>query len=158
MSTPDSQRYPLKHFLFKYELDIKVYNFENWLFSILYKSDLRISNARKHILELSELSFWTLEKRQYHLHYWSGEGSRVPMWIGHRNERSSFNPNFISLRVRKINIRTLTYFRKPTNICLFPLCKKNLDMEQNIYRPDRNKTNSFKRFFTICQSKICIVL
>ena len=30
------------------ELDINVYNFENWLFSI-FKSDLRISAAGQHI-------------------------------------------------------------------------------------------------------------
>ena len=45
---------PLKSFVYviKYELDIKVFNFENWLFSIvipLLKSDLRISTAEKEI-------------------------------------------------------------------------------------------------------------
>ena len=35
MTMPDSQRYPLKIRLFKYELDIVVNNFKNWLFTIV---------------------------------------------------------------------------------------------------------------------------
>ena len=34
MARPDSQQYPWELCLIKHELDINVYNFENWLFSI----------------------------------------------------------------------------------------------------------------------------
>ena len=34
IAIPDSQRHPSKHCVIKYELDIHVYNFENWFSSI----------------------------------------------------------------------------------------------------------------------------
>jgi len=67
----DSQRYPCKLCLIKYELDINVYNFKSWLFSIvvfLHKSDFRISTAEKHVLIITikhyskitiSFTFWT---------------------------------------------------------------------------------------------------
>ena len=51
MTMHDSQRIPLKLCLFKYELDINVYNFENCLLKLwcIYKSDLRFSIEEKRV-------------------------------------------------------------------------------------------------------------
>ena len=47
----NSQRYPVKLCLVKYEFDNNAFNFENWLFLIVVslKNDLRISAAGKNM-------------------------------------------------------------------------------------------------------------
>ena len=49
MELSDSQRYPEKLCLIKYELDNNFYNLKKM---IIFKSDLRISAAGKHVAEL----------------------------------------------------------------------------------------------------------
>ena len=71
MTLPDLQLKPLKLCLIKYELDFKVYHFENALFFYVFlltkgTCTMSISTAEKHTAELSDLNTF---KRKYLPHY-----------------------------------------------------------------------------------------
>ena len=70
MSLPDSQGYPLKLCLIKYELDIYVYNIKKKLFSILVSLQKQFAHFySREKNKLSESNTYNQKKRQYLPHY-----------------------------------------------------------------------------------------
>ena len=68
---PDSQRYPLKLCMIKYELEINFYNLEELLFSIVHLY------CRKTIRNFENEKLLNREKRQYLPYYWSTKGFKA---------------------------------------------------------------------------------
>ena len=97
----------------------KTDNFQLWF---LFKTDFRISTARKLLLELT--IFKSIEKRQYLPHYWSDKGFRCTFVNRPLHWTFTYNYAYCSIMMDDI----LTLF----NNCLMKYWSKKLQGEEKI--------------------------
>ena len=102
----------LKRFGFKYELDIAVNKFKNWLFTIM--GSLKKWMAHFYSRKTSDFNTFKLEKWHYLAHYWSGSINIIENSSEREYPVYDFQPS------RMFNFQTVHWYLRAltTNIVL----------------------------------------